>query len=121
MILCRSEVVLDEHGIDWRIGCCGGLKIVVKMWNLWVDFRIEIYLNDHAPITCRVAVEDVLEDLAVCVSHMISAQDVEHFSKARDGRASGWLPIRHIGAWDKQVEGSRHVHELGILSAYRLS
>ena len=81
---------------------------------------IEVYKNEHRHVAGMVAGEDVLEDLAFCVSHMISAQDVEHCFQSRDGRASGGLILRHLLAWGKQVEGSRDEHELGILFAYCL-
>ena len=70
--------ILEDHGGDRLMRYRRGLEVVIEVWNFWMLLCIQIYLNDHAPIACRVAGEDVLEDLAVCVSHMISAQDVQN-------------------------------------------
>ena len=62
---------------------------------------MEVDKYEHALVTGMVAAEDVLEVLAVCVSHMIAAQDVENSSQPRDRGASGWR-LRHLGALDSQ-------------------
>ena len=107
--------ILNDARDNRRIRYRRGLEIVGKAGDLRILLIIEVHEDEHARVTGMVAGEDVLEDLAVCVSHMIAVQDVENSSESRDRHASGWR-LPHLGALDSQAYGSRDVHELGVLT-----
>ena len=99
--LCSTSLIILEDARDnRRIRYRRGLEIVRKAGNLRVFLVIQVHEDEHARVAGMVAGEDVLEALAVCVSHIIAAQDMQHCPQPRDRRARGWWVLRHFGASD---------------------